>query len=243
LKANPNGDFDLYWNRAMLFLSVGMVAPAREAVERGRRSTKREEDANVALMRVTYMEGGSDALRRYFNSSQIEQSPHAQTLFEAAYGRLLLGDADAAKQLIARALAAPDRAPGFAETPFYARLTGTVGSLYRLDLAVAELALGERASAERELDSVLEMLNKMIVDGVERNATYELRAKVYALKGRGDDAMRELDKAMKRGWRRAWWATHEPYFASLRPRGDFQALISEIDRSNNRLAANINARQ
>jgi transcriptional activator of cad operon len=241
LKADPNSGFEYYWTRAMLFLSVGMAAPARAAVELGRRSTKSEEDPNVAFMRVIYLEGGSDALRRYFNSSQIEQSPHAQALFEAAYCRLLLGDADAVKQLIARALAAPDRTPGFAELPYDARTTNSVGSSYRLDLAVADLALGDRESADKELNSVLEMLNKMIGDGVERNATYELRARVYALKGRGDDAMRELDKAVKRGWRRAWWASHEPYLASLRPRGDFQALMSEVDRSNNRLAESINA--
>jgi TolB-like protein/DNA-binding winged helix-turn-helix (wHTH) protein/Tfp pilus assembly protein PilF len=243
LKADPNSNFDLYWTRTMLFLSVGLAAPARAAVELGRGLTKDEEDANVALIRVTYLEGGSGALRRYIDSSQIEQSPHARTLFEAAYGRLLLGDADAAKQLIARALAAPDRAPGFAELPFYARTTNSVGSSYRLDLAVADLTLGERESADKELSSVLEMLNKMIGDGVERNATYELRARVYALKGRDDDAMKELDKAAKHGWRRAWWASHEPYFASLRPRGDFQALLSEVDRSNNRLAEKLNAGQ
>lgn len=243
LMANPNGDFDLYWTRTMLFLSIGMATPAREAVEIGRRSTKDEENANVALLRVTYREGGSAALRRYINSSQIEQSQHAQTLFEAAYCRMLLGEADAVKQLIARALAAPDRAPGFSESPFYARLTGTVGSFYRLDLAVAELALGERAAAERELDGILDLLNKMIEHGVERNATYELRARVYALRGRGDDAMRELTKAVNRGWRRAWWATHEPYLASLRSRGDFQVLMSEVDRSNDQLAEKISAAQ
>jgi tetratricopeptide (TPR) repeat protein len=155
----------------------------------------------------------------------------------------LLGDASAAKQLITRALQAPDLIPGFADLPFYARTTRSVGSSYRLDLAAADLALGDHDSADKELSRVLEMLNRMIGDGVERNATYELRAKVYALKGQGDDAMRELDKAAKRGWRRAWWATHEPYLASLRPRSDFQALISEIDRSNDRLAEKLVAIQ
>jgi transcriptional activator of cad operon len=243
LKADPNGEFEYYSTRAMLFLSVGMAAPAREVVELGRRLTKNEEDANVALMRITYREGGSEALSRYVNSSQIAESPHARTLFEAAYSRLLLGDAGVAKQLIARALAAPDLAPGFAELPYYARTTDAVGSSYRLDLAVAELALGERASGEKELNSVLQMLNKMIGDGVERNATYELRARVYALEGRGDDAMMDLDKAVKHGWRRAWWAIHEPYLASLRPRGDFQALMAGVERSNDRLAKNLHVGQ
>jgi tetratricopeptide (TPR) repeat protein len=147
----------------------------------------------------------------------------------------------AAKELMARALAAPDRAPGYAELPFYARGAGAMGTSYRLDLAVADLALGDRPSAQRELDNVLAMLNAMIAAGVERNATYELRAKVYALEGKGDEAMRDLRKATTLGWRRAWWATHEPYFASLQPRADFQGLMGDISRSNDRLAQNINA--
>jgi transcriptional activator of cad operon len=243
LQEEPNADFELYWTRTMLFLSIGMPAPARAAVELGRRATKAEEDANVALARVTYREGGPQALLHYLDSSQIERSPHAQTLFEAAYCRLLLADAAAAKQLITRALAAPDLLPGFAELPFYARTSRSVGSSYRLDLAAADLALGDKASAEKELTSVLAMLDKMISDGTERNATYELRARVYALKGQGDDAMKELDKAVKHGWRRAWWSIREPYLASLRPRADFQTLMAQVERSNDQLAKDLSAGQ
>jgi tetratricopeptide (TPR) repeat protein len=118
-----------------------------------------------------------------------------------------------------------------------------MGISYRLDLAVAELTLGDRPSAQRELALVLGMLNRMINDGVERNATYELRAKVYALQGRADDAMRDLDKAAKLGWRRAWWAEHEPYFTSLRARQDFQSLIAQINRSNGELIKKLTTEQ
>jgi hypothetical protein len=114
-----------------------------------------------------------------------------------------------------------------------------MGTSYRLDLAVAELALGDRLAAQRELESVRTMLNRMMAAGVERYGAYELRAKVYALEGKGDDAMRDLSKAAELGWRNSWWATHEPYLASLLPRSDFQALIDEIDRSNNQLKNNI----
>jgi TolB-like protein/DNA-binding winged helix-turn-helix (wHTH) protein len=241
LKAEPGDDFNLYWTRATLFLLVGLSGPARAAVELGRDATKNEDDAGTALVRVVFCEGGADSLRKYLASARLEQSPHSVALFEAAYSRLLLGDAPAVKDLISRALAAPDRIPGFAELPFYARGARLMGTSYRLDLAVADLALGERASAEQELSNVLAMLNTMIAAGVERNATYELRAKVYALQGKVDDAMRDLRKAVQLGWRRAWWATHEPYFASLRQRSDFQALMAQVSRSNDRLAENLKA--
>jgi transcriptional activator of cad operon len=239
VKAEPNDDFDLYWTRATLFLSIGLAGPARAAVELGRRATKDEDSADSAAVRVVYREGGAQALRRYLESSGLGNSSHAVALFEAGYAHLLLGEPSAAKESIARALAARDRIPGFAELPFYARGARAMGTSYRLDIAVADIALGDRVSAQRGLDNVLEMLNKMIAAGVERNATYELRAKVYALQGKGDDAMRDLRKAETLGWRRAWWAIHEPYFATLKPRSDFQALIDEVSRSNDRLTENI----
>ncbi len=235
LKAEPDDDFNLYWTRATLFLSVGLAAPARAAIEVGRRATKDEGQADSALVRVVYLEGGADALRRYLDATHLEQSTHAVDLFEAAYSRMLLGDAAAVKELIPRAAAAPDRSPGFADSPFFARGARLLGTSYRMDLAVAELALDDRASALSELNSVHTMLNEMIAAGVERNVTYELRAKVHALSGRGDEAMRDLERAVKLGWRRVWWATHEPYFASLRPRTDFQELMAQVNRSNVRL--------
>jgi TolB-like protein/Tfp pilus assembly protein PilF len=239
LKAEPNEDFNLYLTRANLFLFVGLAAPARAAIELGRRATKNEDYADVGLVRVAYREGGADALRAHLAASRLEQSPHATALFEAAYSRMLLGEAAAVKDLIARAVVAPDRIPGYAESPFFARGARLEGTSYRLDLAVAELALGDRDSALRELNNVLAMLNGMIASGVERNATYELRAKVYALEGQGDTAMQDLEKAVKLGWRRSWWATHEPYFASLQSRSDFQELMAQVSRSNDRLIENM----
>jgi tetratricopeptide (TPR) repeat protein len=170
---------------------------------------------------------------------RLDQSAHAPSLFEAAYARLLLGDAPAVKELIARAVVAPDREPGFAESPFFARGARLMGTSYRIDLAAADLALGDASAAKLQLDTVLAMLDRMIAAGVNRNATYEIRAKVYALQGRGDEAMRDLEKAVQLGWRRAWWAAHEPYFTSLRARSDFQALLNEVDRSNDRLVATL----
>jgi len=239
IKAEPNDDFQLYWSRSELFLSVGLAASARAAVERGRRATKNDDDANVALVRVVYREGGAEALQNYVKSQGLEQSQHASALFEAAYSRLLSGDASAAKALIARAVVAPDRPTGFAESPFYAKGSRLMGTSYRLDLAVADLALGDRLAAHRELETVLTMLDRMIAAGVERYGVYELRAKVCALEDKGDEAMRSLDKAAKLGWRNSWWAIHEPYLASLRPRSDFQALINEVSRSNDQLNSKI----
>ena len=233
IKAEPHPDFELYWTRATLYLVLGLAAPARKALESGHGATQQLNA--VALVRTVFCEGGAEALRRYLGSARLDESTESVPLMEAAYAHLLLGDAAEVKQLMARALSAPDLQAGFADTPWYARGARDMGTSYRVDLATAELSLGERAEAERELDIVLAMLNRMIDAGVERCATYELRAKVYALKGRGDDAMRDLNKAAALGWRRAWWARHEPYFAGLESRSDYQALIARVAASNERL--------
>jgi transcriptional activator of cad operon len=240
IQAEPHEQFYFYWTRATLLLAVGLVDSARKAVESGRGATKDEENANLVLLRVSYREGGVNALRRLLDSAQLDRSSHAVALFEAAYSRLLLHDAPAAKNLIARALTAPDRPTGYAEAPWYARGAGPEGNSYRIDLAVAEMMLGENAAAKKDLDTVLAMLNGMIGSGVERYGTYELRAKVYALQGREDDALRDLGKAVNLGWRRAWWAANEPYFASLQSRSDFQALLAQVNRSNDQLAKTLN---
>lgn len=239
LKPEPHNDFDLYWTRATLYLSVGLAGPARSAAELGRNLTKNDDDVKIALLRIAYCEGGAESLKRYMTATQLDQSSHAVALFESAYARMLLGDAPAVKSLIARALTAPDRPAGYGDNAWSARNASPIGSSYRIDRAVAELALGDQLSAQRDLDAVLTLLNAMIAAGVERSGTYELRAKVYALKGQGDDAMRDLDLAAKLGWRRAWWATHEPYFVSLQPRSDFKTLMSRVRESNDQLTRRI----
>ena len=230
LKAMPSY-FDPYWTRADFFLALGLGAQAREAIQAGLAATHDDDSANAALANVVYREQGSEALRAYLSAVPLDQSPHALDLLQAAYSRLLLGESAAVKPLITRALAAPDRAPGLEETPWYARY----GVSYRIDLAAAELDTGDRASALRELDLLQAMLDRMIAAGIERYGTYELRAKTQALRGRADDAMRDLERAAQLGWRRVWWAEHEPYLQSLRSRGDFRKLMTEVGRSNNRL--------
>jgi TolB-like protein/DNA-binding winged helix-turn-helix (wHTH) protein/tetratricopeptide (TPR) repeat protein len=229
INAEPHPDFELYRTRATLYLALGLAAPARKALESGHGPTQQLDAA--ALVRTVFCEGGTEALRRYLSSVRLDQSTESIPLREAAYAHLLLGDAAEVKQLMARALSAPDLQAEFADEPWD---SGT-GNSYRVDLATAELSLGERAEAERELDIVLTMLNRMIAGGVERYATYELRAKVHALKGQSEDAMRDLSKAATLGWRRTWWARHEPYFAALESRNDYQTLLASVAASNERL--------
>ena len=228
--------FDYYWTRAELYWTLGLAKRARTTLEQGRAATKDAESAAVALGSVAYLQGGAEALRSQLNAARLEESPHSQILEEVARLRLLLGEPKAAAELIQRALAAPDRDPEITDTPWSAR----TGESCQLVLAAAELQMGERAAAAARLTGLISMLDGMIGAGVERAATYALRAEAQALLDHGDAAMQDLTKAAALGWRRAWWAVHEPYFASLRSRGDFQRLLNTVSASNARLLDDLN---
>jgi hypothetical protein len=149
---------------------------------------------------------------------------------------LLLGEPKAAADLIDRALKAPDRDPELMDTPWSARS----GESCQLVLAAAEMLMGEQSAAGARLAGLLSMLDGMIGAGVERSATYALRAETQAMLGHGDAAIQDLNKATTLGWRRAWWAQHEPYLASLRSRADFQQLMNRVNESNARLLKDLN---
>jgi len=235
LKLAPD-TFDYYWTRAELYWTLGLAKPARAALEEGRAATKDEETANVALGSVAYLEGGPEALRSQLKSAGLDDSRHAVTLVELARLRLLLGEPKAAADLINRALQAADRVPELIDTPWSAR----TGESCQLVLAGAELQMGENSAAFARLAGLTNMLDGMIGAGVERSATYALRAEARAMLGRGDVAMQDLNKAAALGWRRAWWAAHEPYFASLRSRADFQQLMKTVNDSNAQLLNGLN---
>jgi TolB-like protein/DNA-binding winged helix-turn-helix (wHTH) protein/Tfp pilus assembly protein PilF len=230
IQAEPE-NFDRYWMRIDLLLAVGLPRGARDSLEQGRAATRDGDEADAAQARVVLRESGLDALRTHLAATQLDRSPHAISLLEAAYSRLMLGEPKAARELMARAVAAPDRVPGLDDAPWDAR----AGTSYRVDLAVADLDLGDHPAAAQELTRVRSMLDEMIAAGVQRHAVFELRAKVLALQGDANGAVRDLQKAAQLGWRRSWWAEKEPYFASLRPRTDYQAVIAKVNQSNEQL--------
>ena len=181
--------------------------------------TQQEEGINVALGQVVYYEGGADALRAYLSATKLEDSPHAQALFAAAYYRLLVGDTAAAAQSIQRALKAADITPGALENPWAASRCGQANEL---TMAMVELQTGDRQSAMRHLDTLSTMLDHLVQSGERRYGVDELRAAVLALRGDGDGAMRSLASAAEKGWRRSWWAEREPDLSSLRARATFE---------------------
>jgi tetratricopeptide (TPR) repeat protein len=235
LKAGPDV-LDLYTERATIFLTLGFPQRARETLELARVQTKQEEGVKAVLGQVAYYEGGADALRAHLAATKLEDSPHAQTLFAAAYFRLQIGDAPAAAQLIQRALKAADVSAGVLDNPWDASRWGHANEL---TMAMVELQTGDKTAATGHLSALSAMLDTLDRAGDRRYGVDELRAAVSALRGDGDGAMRSLASAAEKGWRRSWWAEREPDLASLWARPDFRAVIARVNRSNAELAARV----
>jgi hypothetical protein len=149
-------------------------------------------------------------------------------LFELASVELLAGEPAAARAFADRALASPELKPDDLASPWLARL----GHAYLLFAAAAHQATGDAAGATQHLAALTALLDRLIAAGMRRYGVYELQAQVAALRGDPDGAMRALQRAADQGWREVWFAEREPYFASLRERADFRALLQRLRTDN-----------
>jgi transcriptional activator of cad operon len=224
LKSDPKS-FPLYDRRADFLLTLGMPEEARKVFAQAGQETQNDKAINVGLARVAFYEGGSDALRAKIASAKLDDSSDARTLIDTAYLHLLLDEADTANKLLARAMRASDFDAGRLNSPWFARW----GLSDQLVLAVAEQRSGNSVAGTQHLQEVSDLLDRLISAGEDRYGIYALKAEVLALKGDADGAMKALTRASNLGWRGSWWAQHEPYFAPLRDRSDFRALMARVD--------------
>jgi TolB-like protein/DNA-binding winged helix-turn-helix (wHTH) protein/Tfp pilus assembly protein PilF len=234
LKADPH-DMDSYQRHADFLLTLGLAAEARQTYEQARAATKEEEEVNIGLAQTAFYEGGATALRAHLATTKLDESEHSRPLIQAAYFHLLLGEPSVARQLMARAMRAPDFDAIRFNGPWLARW----GQSDQLILAAAELQSGDTVAAAKHLQEIADLLDRLLAAGEERNGIYALKAEVSVLRGNAEGAMQALNRAAELGWRYAWWAEREPYFASLRARPDFRALTARVDMINDRMRSEI----
>ncbi|HZL52213.1 MAG TPA: winged helix-turn-helix domain-containing protein [Terracidiphilus sp.] len=234
LKDDPH-NIDLYQRRADFLLTLGMPAEARQTYEQARTATGNDEAVNIGLAYTAFYAGAASALRSQLSAAKLDESAHARTLIHAARLHLLLGEASQARQLMTRAMQAPDFDAERFNGPWVARW----GQSDELILANAELQSGDSAAAAKHLQEIADLLDRLMAAGEERNGIYALRAEILAMRGDAQGAMRDLNRAAELGWRYSWWAQREPYFAALQSRTDFRALIARINSSNDRMRSEV----
>ena len=224
LKASPD-EFDLYDDRANLFLTLNMPAEARAILEHARLAIGNDERIGLLRAAVSFYEGGATALRSQLAAGHFDSSSSPTMLLRAARLELLAEDGAAARRLLEKALASAGGAAGNLDRPWYIRQ----GESGELTAALIELATAERGAATARLTALLSRLQDMQQAGGERYGLYTLRAQALALQGDSEGAMAALDHAADLGWRATAEATRDPALASLRSNPDFRSLVERIE--------------
>jgi TolB-like protein/DNA-binding winged helix-turn-helix (wHTH) protein/tetratricopeptide (TPR) repeat protein len=228
--------FQLYNERSMWFLIVGVPTRAREALQRAQSATNEQDGIAIALAEVAFYEGGPPALQAHLSAARLGASPHSGTLLLAAYYQLLAADVTAARTLAERALKSPDYSAADLGNPWN---ISRWGHSDELTLALIDMRTGNEAAAASRLGSIAATLDDLVRNGEKRFGVDEVRATVLALRGDPEGAVRSLTRAAELGWRRSWWAQREPDLSTIWTRNDFRALMSRVDQSNSELRARI----
>jgi len=231
LKRSPEA-FDLYADRGNWFLAVGLPERARLTLRQATDAAAGDTDALDTLTELSLTSalatGGIPALKTQLSSTRIETAS-ARTLLDIASAELMAGDIKAARRLVDRSLAQKDYG---VQVERDAAWVARAGYSYPLIAAYVLLKSGDATAAETRLAQISTLLGQMIQDGVARHGVYQLQAEIAAVRGDADTAMRLLTHAADLGWGDSWRAQQEPFLASLRTRGDYQALIQRVNARN-----------
>jgi hypothetical protein len=94
-------------------------------------------------------------------------------------------------------------------------------------IAAAYRDAGDSARAAVLADQALKDIERIKVAGVAWHGVDYLRASVLALQGERAASLASLRQAVDKGWRRTWWARHDPAFAKLRTDDEFVAILRD----------------
>ncbi|MGE4060852.1 MAG: hypothetical protein AB7E69_18480, partial [Sphingomonadales bacterium] len=96
-------------------------------------------------------------------------------------------------------------------------------------LAAARVALGDAAGAKPLFDGVRGWLARQRAQGFEHPGFAYLEARVEALDGRPEQAMKALRRAVSRRFAGVSMVGWDPALASLRGLPDYKALVDDLD--------------
>jgi TolB-like protein/DNA-binding winged helix-turn-helix (wHTH) protein/tetratricopeptide (TPR) repeat protein len=225
------------WLRELGFMKQAGVA-FREAVATDSATALRNDTLLMVGVTSSLDAGGGQGLKSFVSDYRLAESDDPIFQFELANAWLTAGEHAQATKCIERAMASAHFTNEDLESPWFAR----TGRSYLLVSAMALRANGEEAAADRRLGQLETLLTHMTDSGVRTAGVYELKAQLAAMRGRGDDAIAALKRAVDLGWSGAWLAEHEPYFASLRNREDFRSLLAAVRARNASTAAKLEQR-
>jgi TolB-like protein/DNA-binding winged helix-turn-helix (wHTH) protein/tetratricopeptide (TPR) repeat protein len=233
---------DIQGERARWMVALGRPADAAKVYERARAANPGGTSRNTLLTFAgasgAIDAGGAKALDEFLRRDGLIDSDEPTIQFEIANAALMVGDTRTARAMVDRALASPRLVQEDLASPWQAR----DGWSYLLVTAAALRATGDTEGAERRLEELAALVDRVSSAGVRSYGLLALTAQVAAMRGKGDEAMRALTGAVERGWTDAWLAERQPFFESLRGRKDYQDLIAAVRAKNAGTAASLKSR-
>ena len=88
--------------------------------------------------------------------------------------------------------------------------------------------LGRDEEAEELLAECDSLLDALLSEGIANPEIHYTRAASHALRGRSAEALGALGEARDRGWRRTWWARHDPNVGRVANDPAFAAVLDSI---------------
>jgi TolB-like protein/DNA-binding winged helix-turn-helix (wHTH) protein/Tfp pilus assembly protein PilF len=235
LARNPDVT-EVYAERGRLLVALGLPERARQSYETAALAAG-DTGHNPLLawldLVTLYAQAGPDAVRTRIAADHLDSGDDPRLSFEIASVELMVGDAAQARALVDRAL----QSPKLRQQDLVSSSMARTGRSYLLIAAAAHQATGDPGGASAQLVKVNRLVARLLSAGMRRHSLYEVQAQAAALQGRPEEAVLALQNAVALGWREAWLAEQEPYFASLRARADYRALIDRVRADNARETA------
>lgn len=227
---------DLMGQLGWLYLDAGLTQQAEEQFAKARSiAGVGPSFAYLAGTRLFVATHDAAGLRAFLSPPDVSQGADFETLLDLALMELLAERPDEARAYYARAIAAPDFV--------YARLFNTWNARWGfsdlLTLAIMSDADGDHARADLYLADLSAYLDRLERNGHIWHGLHYLRADVRALQRRPDEALAELVKATRLGWRRAWWPRVDPALVSLRGDARFEEWLRSLEAANRPLRAQV----
>jgi TolB-like protein/tetratricopeptide (TPR) repeat protein len=97
-----------------------------------------------------------------------------------------------------------------------------------IEIAWAQRELGNEEQALTLIGQCTNLMKEQLSSSIKYFELHYLKARIYALQGRTDNAILALQTAINNGWRE-WWTKYDPLLKSLAVEPKFQTLMQFID--------------
>jgi DNA-binding winged helix-turn-helix (wHTH) protein/tetratricopeptide (TPR) repeat protein len=215
---------DLWFELGWLYLDLSLADAADDAFEQATALSRVKAYGPLNAAYVLFLRGQADQLPGYLRRHGLPSGTYGHMHVNCALILAAAGDAQPARPWLHDGVAQLQGDP----IPAYGPWDAFRGYFPPVDIAAVYMALGDMAAAAPFLDEAQRFLDHHEHGGAKWHAAAYQRARILALRGQPEPALRQLEQAVAQGWRRAWWARVDPALASLRHMGGFSAPLDRV---------------